>query len=119
MVVSSGVHVGRKIAAVFSAWVLIAGRRRRAAWMLPNLPPVVPMETKLGQCRRDLVRLLAVKLNPNPLAHNLGQFPKLRCLSSNKVQQRFRPQCPIPMPSAEINSLQFVPVALCGPVLEL
>jgi hypothetical protein len=34
--------------------------------MLPDLAAVVPMETKLGQCRRDLVRLLAVKLNPNP-----------------------------------------------------
>jgi hypothetical protein len=87
--------------------------------MLPDLPAIVPMETKLGQCCRDLVRLFAIKLNPNPPSNHFRQFPKLWCLPSNKVQERFRPQGPVPMPAVEINSLQFVPDALCGPVLEL
>jgi len=76
------------------------------------------METEFRQCCGDLIRLLAVKLNPNPPAHYLGQFPKLRCLPANKVQKRFRPQSPVPMPSGEVNSLQLCFNALCGPVLE-
>jgi len=43
-----------------------------SAWVLPNLPPPVPMESKLRQLRRHVARLLALKLNPNPLADNLA-----------------------------------------------
>ena len=76
------------------------------------------METKLGQCCGDMVRLFAVELNPNPSANDFREFPKLRCLPANKLQQRFRSQSPVPMPAGEVNSLQFVPNALCGPVQE-
>jgi len=117
--VSGKVQVGGKIAAIFAARVLVAGRRNRAARMLPNLSPVVPMETVLGQSRGDLVRLFAVKLNPNPPANDFGQFPKFRCFPANQIQQGLRRQSPVLMPAGEINSLQFVPTALCGPVLEL
>jgi len=49
-----------------------------AARVLPKLPPPIPMESKLRQLRRHAARLLALKLNPNPLADNLAQFPKAR-----------------------------------------
>ena len=114
-----GVHVGGEVTAIFPAGVSVAGWCDRAARVLPDLAAVVPMKPEFRQSGGDLVRLLAVKLNPNPLAHNFRQFPKLRCLPAHKVQQRFRSQCPVPMPAVEINSLQFVPDALCVPVLEL
>jgi hypothetical protein len=74
---SSGVRVGGKIAAVFPTWVLVAGWRRRAARVLPYLPPPVPMKTEFGQCSGDLTRLFVLELNPNPPANHFGQFPKL------------------------------------------
>jgi hypothetical protein len=52
---------------------------------LPNLPPPVPMKAKLRQLRRHDARLLALKLNPNPLADNLAQFPKARSLMVEQV----------------------------------
>ena len=117
--VSGGVQVGGEVTAVSPARVLVAGSGNSPAWVLPHLAAVVPMETEFRQSGGDLVRLFAVKLNPYPPSNHFRQFPKLRCLPANKVQKRFRPQCPVPMPAVEINSLQFVPVALCGPVLEL
>ena len=62
-------------------WILLArvnpsAGAKLAARVLPNLPLTVPMEAKLRQLRRHVARLLLPKLNPNPLADNLTQFPK-------------------------------------------
>jgi hypothetical protein len=51
-----------------------------SARVLPNLPFPVPMKAKLCQFCRHVARLLLLKLNPNPFADNLAQFPKAGCL---------------------------------------
>jgi hypothetical protein len=117
--VLGGVHVGGKIAAVFPARVLVAGRRNRAARVLPELAAVVPMKPEFREGGGNLFRLPVVKLNPNPPANHFRQFPKFRRFPSNQSQQRFGSQSAVSMPAGEVNGWQFVPNALCGPVLEL
>src|ERR1039458_7244385 len=56
-----------------------------AARVLPKLASPVPMKAKLRQLRGHVARLLVLKLNPNPLADNLAQFPKARSLAVEHV----------------------------------
>ena len=63
---------------IFVAGITAAAGDKLAARVLPELAFAVPMETKLGQRGGDVARGLVVKLNPNPLANYLGQFPKAR-----------------------------------------
>jgi hypothetical protein len=77
-----------------------------AAWVLPNPPPAVPMEAKLRQLRGHVARLLLLKLNPNPLADNLTQFPKAGCLTVEQVNDLRGGKSPILKPQLEINRMQ-------------
>jgi hypothetical protein len=63
---------------IFIAGVEPSAGAKLAARVLPKLPLPIPMEAKLRQLRRHVARLLLPKLNPNPLADNLAQFPKAR-----------------------------------------
>jgi len=84
---SSGFRVCRKVGQIFVAGVTAAAGYKLPARVLPELAFAVPMETKLGQGGGDMARRLLVKLNPNPLADNLTQFPKTRGLVINQVQK--------------------------------
>jgi len=77
-----------------------------AAWVLPNLPPPVPMEAKLRQLRRHVARLLLVKLNPNPLADYLAQFPKAGRLLVEHVNNLRCGKSPVLESESEINPTQ-------------
>jgi hypothetical protein len=76
------------------------------ARVLPNLPPPVPMESKLRQLRRHVARLLLLKLNPNPLADNLAQFPKARGLAVEHVNNLRCGKSPVLETESEINPMQ-------------
>ena len=86
------------------------------ARVLPSLAFPIPMETKLRQGGGNLWRLFILKLNPNPLAHYLRQFPKTRCLVVEQVQEFFRGKSPVLESEFEINPMRLVFNALCGPV---
>ena len=49
---------------------------------------------------------LIVKLNPNPLADNLAQFPKARCLVVKQVQDLRCGKSPVLESESEINLMQ-------------
>jgi hypothetical protein len=76
------------------------------------------METKLRQGGGNLRGLPVVKLNPNPLAHYLRQFPKAGCLVIEQVQEFFCGKSPVLKSESEINPMRLVFNALCGPVQE-
>jgi hypothetical protein len=78
-----------------------------SARMLPNLPPSVPMKAKLRQFRRHIARLLLAKLNPNPLADNLTQFPKTRGIMVEHVQNSVCWKTTIVKSLLEINPMQW------------
>ena len=63
------------------------------------------MKAKLRQLRRHATRLLFVKLNPNPLADNLAQFPKTRCLVVEQVQDLRCGKTPVLKTESEINRM--------------
>jgi hypothetical protein len=91
--------------------ILVAGVNpgagaKLAARVLPNLPPPVPMESKLRQLRRHVARLLALKLNPNPLADNLAQFPKARRLVVEQVNDLRCGKSPVLKSESKINPMQ-------------
>ena len=75
------------------------------ARVLPNLPPPVPMKAKLRQLRRHLARLLALKLNPNPFADNLAQFPKAGRLVVEQVNDLRCGKSPVLETESEINRM--------------
>jgi hypothetical protein len=92
--------------------ILVAGVNptagaKLAARVLPNLPPAVPMEAKLRQLRRHVARLLFLKLNPNPLADNLAQFPKSRRLVVEQVNDLRCGKSPVQESQSEINLMQW------------
>jgi hypothetical protein len=68
--------VGGEVTAVFPARVKVGSLRHLPARVLPNLPCVVPMETKLRENGGNLRGLLSLKLNPNPFANYFGNIPK-------------------------------------------
>jgi hypothetical protein len=78
-----------------------------SARMLPNLPPPIPMKTKLRPLCRDKSRLLLAKLNPNPLADNLTQFPKTRRVVIEHVQDSVCRKTAIVKSLLEINPMQW------------
>jgi len=91
--------------------ILVAGVNPSAAAkvparMLPNLPPPVPMKAKLRQLRGHVAWLLLPKLNPNPLADNLTQFPKARSLIVEHVQNLRRGKSPVLKTESRINPLR-------------
>ena len=92
--VLSWCHVGGKIAAVFGAWVfgMRSVRRTRAAGVLPDAAPLIPMEaqTVKGIGRRPVAGL--GKLQPNPSADNFGQLVLVRQFFLEQIQNFLRGQ---------------------------
>jgi hypothetical protein len=74
--------------------------------VLPNLTPPVPMKAKLRQLRRHVARLLGLKLNPNPLADNLAQFPKARSVTVEQVNDLRCEKSPVLKSPPKINPVQ-------------
>src|ERR1039458_7083689 len=91
---SSGLHVGGKITAVFGARVVgVRGIRRTCpARMLPDATALIPMETQTPERIRGGAVAGGGKLQPNPLADNLGQFVLLRQLCPQEIQNFLRRQ---------------------------
>jgi len=54
----------------------------RAARVLPNLPGVVPVKTKLGQNAGDRGRLLVGELNPDPIPSHFGNLKETRRIAA-------------------------------------
>jgi hypothetical protein len=84
----------------------VAGGAELAARVLPSLAFPIPMETKLRQGGGNLWRLAVVKLNPNPLAHYLRQFPKARGLMVEQVQDLRCGKSPVLESEFEINPMR-------------
>jgi len=78
------------------------------------------METNLSEFGGNGRWLPVFKLNPNPLAYNLAQFPKARRLVVKQIQNFLGGKSAIVKSSFKINPLQLscLSVRLCGPVLE-
>jgi len=91
---------------ILLAWINPSAGAKLAARVLPNLPPPVPMKAKLRQLRRHVARLLLPKLNPNPFADNLAQFPKARSLMVEQVNDLRRGKSPVLETESEINLMQ-------------
>ena len=66
------------------------------------------MKAKLRQLRGHDARLLLPKLNPNPLADNLAQFPKARRLVVEQVNDLRCGKSPVLKSESEINPGQLV-----------
>jgi hypothetical protein len=92
---------------IFVAGVNPSAGAKLAARVLPNLTPPIPMESKLRQLRRHVARLLFLKLNPNPLADNLAQFPKAGCLVVKQVNDLRCGKFPVLKSESEINLMQW------------
>jgi hypothetical protein len=97
---------------IFVARVNPSAGAKLAARVLPNLPPPVPMKAKLRQLRRHVARLLALKLNPNPLADNLAQFPKARSLAVEHVNNLRCGKSTVLESESEINPMQLSRIAV-------
>jgi len=104
---------------IYLARVAVGAGARPSARVLPKLPPAIPMKAKLRKLGGYVAGLLLSKLNPNPLADNLTQLPEAWGLMVKYVQHPSRGKTAIVKSLPEINPMQFVPKALCGPVLEL
>jgi len=91
---SSGLHVGGKIGAVFAARVLgVRGvRRTRPARVLPHATALIPMEAQTVKRVRGSAVAGLGKLKPYPFADNLGQFVLLRQLRPQVIQNLLRRQ---------------------------
>jgi len=96
---------------IFVAGVNPSAGAKLAARVLPNLPPPVPMESKLRQLRRHVAWLLLLKLNPNPLADNLAQFPKAGCLIVKQVNDLRCGKSPVLETESEVNPMQLFWIA--------
>jgi len=92
---------------IFLAGINPSAGAELAAWVLPNLPPPLPMEAKLRQLRRHVARLFALKLKPYPFADNLAQFPKARGLVVKHFNHLRCGKSPILESQSEINSWQW------------
>src|ERR1035441_5944916 len=91
---SSGFHVGGKIAAVFGARVVgMRGIRRTCpARVLPDASALIPMETQTPERIRGGAVAGLWKFQPNPFADNLRQFVLLRQLRPQEIQNFLRRQ---------------------------
>jgi hypothetical protein len=92
---------------IFVAGVNPSAGAKLAARVLPNLTPPVPMKAKLRQLSRHVARLLLPKLNPNPFADNLAQFPKARGLVVEHVNDLRCGKSPVLKSESEINLMQW------------
>jgi hypothetical protein len=107
--IKRGIHLAR---------VAVGAGAEIPARMLPNLPFPVPMEAKPRKLGGDGRGLFLSKLNPNPLADNLTQFPKAGRLVIEHVQHFICRKSAIEKSLPEVNPMQLCFIALCGPVLE-
>jgi hypothetical protein len=92
---------------IYQARVAVGAGAKPSARVLPNLPPAIPMKAKLRKLGGYDVRLLLLKLNPNPFADNLTQFPKARGLVIEHVQNFVCRKTPIEKSPPEINPMQW------------
>jgi hypothetical protein len=88
------------------------------ARVLPDLAFPVPMKAKLREFGGHGGRLFLGKLNPNPFADNLAQFPKAGRVVIEHVQHFRCRKSAIEKSLPEVNPMQLCLIALCGPVLE-
>jgi hypothetical protein len=102
----SGLRVCREVGLIFVAGVAAAAGNKLPARVLPSLAFPIPMETKLREGGGNLWRLAVVKLNPNPLAHYLRQFPKARGLMVEQVQDLRCGKSPVLESEFEINPMR-------------
>jgi hypothetical protein len=102
----SGVSIRRVKRRILLARVLMGARAKPSARMLPNLSSAVPMKAKLRKLGCYGARLLLLKLNPNPFADNLAQFPKARGFMVEHVQNFRRRKSAIVESLPEINPMQ-------------
>jgi hypothetical protein len=65
------------------------------------------MKAKLRQLRRHIAWLFVLKLNPNPLADNLAQFPKAGRLVVEQVNDLRCGKSPVLESQSEINPMQW------------
>src|SRR5215469_7413575 len=86
--------------------------------MLPTLAGVVPVEAKLRQLLANLGGGNLAKLNPNPLANNLGNVKKARRFLPQQSQQIFCFQCSVCVAQSKVNLRQLLCVKLFGSALE-
>lgn len=88
--VSSGVEVGGKARTVFAARVagMDGVRRARAARVLPETAALIPVKAQTPEGIGGGSVGADGKLQPNPPAHNLGQFVLVRQLSFEQSQNR-------------------------------
>ena len=75
-------------------------------FLFAKLAFAIPMEAKLRQLRRHVAGLLALKLNPNPFADNLAQFPKAGCFMVKQVNDLRCGKSPVLKSESEINPMQ-------------
>ena len=100
---SGGPHVSREVSWILGARVALGALGQCAARVLPDLPLVVPMKPELGQTCRNLTWLLLLELNPNPLADNLGEIEKARCLLLEQLNDALGAQLPIRPAAGEVD----------------
>lgn len=88
--VGSGVEVGGKARTVFAARVAgVDGvRRARAARVLPEATALIPVKAQTPEGFGDGAMSPGGKLQPDPPAHNLGQFVLLGQLGLEQSQNR-------------------------------
>jgi hypothetical protein len=89
------------------ARVSVAAGAKVSARVLPNLAFPIPMKAKLRKLGGHGGGLFLRKLNPNPLADNLTQFPKARGLVIKHVQHFVRRKSAIEKSPPEINPMQW------------
>ena len=76
------------------------------------------MEAKFSQSAGDFAGLLGVKLNPNPLTDDFGQFVEVRGPIAEQVQQVGRVQRTIRHAASEIDLWSVSGAKLFGSALE-
>ena len=95
--------VGGVVTGILLVWVLETAQAELAAGVLPCLPLVVPMKSKLRQVLPNLGGRLLFERNPNPLADNFRKAVNLRLRIQQKVQNLFRGQCAVFLSCLGIN----------------
>ena len=103
MLLSGKPHVGGEVSGILLAGVALGALGECAARVLPDLPLVVPMKPKLGEPCRNVTRLLVGELNPDPLADNLGEIEKSRCLPLEQQNDALGAQLPIRPATGEVD----------------
>lgn len=94
LVLSSGLNIGGKIGAIFGAGVgwMDAERVERAAGMLPDAAPLIPMEAQSPKQTGEIGFSGGRNVQPNPFADDLRNFVLPRQPRPQVVQDLFRGQ---------------------------